>query len=85
MNYMVAHFNEMGILEAKDRPEDLDWLPEKLWVENLTVTKQAELDEAYKVFQQNYAKLGATDKALQEAGWFNEEQRDEFATIVKGE
>lgn len=85
MNYMVAHFNEMGILEAKDRPDDLDWLPEKLWVENLTETKQAELDEAYKIFQHNYAKLGATDKALQEAGWFNEEQLDEFATIVKGE
>lgn len=84
MNYMVAHFNEMGVLEAKDRPEDLDWLPEKLWVENLTATKQAELDEAYKIFQQNYAKLGANDKALQEAGWFNEEQRDQYATIVKG-
>lgn len=83
MDYMVAHFNEMGILEAKDRPDDLDWLPEKLWVENLTATKQAELDEAYKIFQKNYAKLGPSDKALQEAGWFNEEQRDEFATIVK--
>jgi len=85
MNYMVTHFNEMGILEAKDRPDDLDWLPEKLWVENLTDSKQAELDEAYKVFLKKYAKLGATDKLLQEAGWFNEEQRDEYATIVKGE
>ncbi len=84
MMYMVKHFSEMGILEAKPRPKDMDWLPEYLFVENLTKTKQAELDEAYRIFQENYAKLGPTDKLIQEAGWFSEEQRNEFATIIKG-
>lgn len=85
MNYMVAHFNEMGILEAKEKPDDIDWLPDMIWVENLTKTKQAELDEAYRIFHENFAKLGPTDKAIQEAGWFSEEERNQYATIIKGE
>lgn len=84
MLYMVKHFGEMGILEAKPRPDDMDWLPEHLYVENLTEVKQKELEEAYKVFQENYAKLGPTDRLLQEAGWFSEEHRNEFTTIVRG-
>ena len=85
MNYMVAHFNEMGILEAQPAPEDIDWLPKMLWVENLTETKQAEIDAAYKIFKENSDKLGPTNTALQEAGWFSEEQRNEYSTIIKGE
>ncbi len=41
---------EMGILEAKPRPDDMDWLPEPLYVENLTAVKQGELEIAQKLF-----------------------------------
>jgi len=81
--HMVDNFAEMGILEAKPKPEDMDWLPDLLYVENLTQVKRAELDAAYKLFQQNYAKLGATDRLLSEAGWESEEQRNQFAVIKR--
>lgn len=83
MMYMIEHFGDMGILEAKPRPEDMPWLPELLYVENLTETKRRELEEAHKLFMENYPKLGFSDKALAEAGWFSEEERNEFATIKR--
>jgi len=83
MQYMIRHFGEMGVLEAKEGPEDIDWMPKRLYVENLTETKRAELEEAYKLFQESYGKLGPTDRALHKAGWFSEEQRNEFATIKR--
>ncbi len=79
--YMIQHFGEMGILEAKPRPQDMPQLPEFLYVENLTQVKQAELREAHKVFLANYAQLGPHDRLLAEAGWASDEQRNEFATI----
>ena len=83
MMYMIEHFGEMGILEAKPKPKDIDWLPDKLYVENLSEVKRAELEEAHKLFQADYSQLGRWDKLLREAGWFNEEQRNEFATIKR--
>ncbi len=83
MEYMIAHFGDMGIIEARPAPKDIDWMPEALYVENLTKTKRLELDEAYKQFQKEYSQLGPTDRALQEAGWFSEEQRNEFDTIKR--
>jgi hypothetical protein len=81
MMYMIQHFGEMGILEAKPRPVDMDWLPEFLYVENLTVVKQAEMEMAHKLFAERYPELGPHDRLLAEAGWFSEEQRNEFLTI----
>lgn len=81
MMYMIAHFGELGILEARPRPQDLTWLPEYLYVENLTAAKESELQEAHKIFTERYARLGFHDRLLAEAGWFSEEQRNEFATI----
>lgn len=83
MMYMIQHFGEMGVLEAKPRPEDMDWLPDFIYVENLTDVKRAELEEAHKIFQKEYGQLGAYDRALAEAGWFSEEQKNEFATIKR--
>lgn len=83
MMYMIQHFGEMGILEALPKPNDIDWLPDLLYVENLTKVKSAELEEAYRNFQASYSQLGPTDKALAEAGWFSEEHRNEFATIKR--
>jgi hypothetical protein len=83
MEYMIEHFGEMGIIEALPRPDDMDWLPELLYVENLTKEKAAELNKAHKLLLQNYDQLGPTDRLLQEAGWFSEEQRNEFATIKR--
>ena len=83
MMYMIEHFGEMGVVEARPKPDDIDWLPDPLYVENLTPVKRAELDEAYKLFQESYPKLGPHDRALQEAGWFSEEQRNEFDTIKR--
>lgn len=83
MMYMIQHFGEMGILEAMPRPDDMPWLPDLLYVENLTQVKGAELDEAHKLFLENYSSMQASDRALAEAGWFSEEQRNEFATIKR--
>lgn len=81
MMYMIQHFGEMGVLEAKPRPADMDWLPEQLYVENLPKVKQAEMEVAQKIFAARYPELGPHDRLLAEAGWFSEEQRNEFLTI----
>lgn len=83
MMYMIAHFGELGILEAKPRPADLTWLPEHLYVENLTAVKQAELAVAQRLFAQRYPELGPHDRLLAAAGWDSEEQRNEFLTIKR--
>ena len=83
MMYMVEHFGEMGVIEAVDRPSDIPWLPELIYVENLTPVKRKELKEAHELFQENYAKMSVSDRALREAGWFSEEQRNEFDTIKR--
>ncbi len=81
MMYMIQHFGDLGVLEARPSPEDIEWLPEYVYVENLTPVKEAELEIAHKEFTERYAKLGFHDRLLQEAGWFSEEQRQEFMTI----
>ena len=81
MMYMIAHFGELGVLEAKPRPADLTWLPEYLYVENLTAVKQAEMAVAQRLFAQRYPELGPHDRLLAAAGWDTEEQRNEFLTI----
>lgn len=83
MMYMIQHFSEMGVLEGLKKPSDIDWLPDLLYVENLTNVKEAELAEAQELFMENYSQLGVYDKALAAAGWFSEEQRNEFATIKR--
>jgi hypothetical protein len=83
MMYMIEHFGEMGVIEALPRPDDMPWLPERIYVENLAKVKEAELELAQKLFMENYSSLGLTDRALTEAGWFSEEQRNEFTTIKR--
>jgi hypothetical protein len=83
MIYMIQHFGEMGVLEAKPRPDDMDWLPEYLYVENLTEVKQSELRLAHRLFAERYPELGPHDRLLAAAGWFSEEQRNEFLTIKR--
>ncbi len=83
MMYMIQHFGEMGIIEAKEKPQDIDWLPDHIYVENLSETKEKELKEALKVFKKNYSELGPENRAIAEAGWFSEEQRNEFLTIKR--
>jgi hypothetical protein len=83
MLYMINYFNEMGVLEAKPRPEDLDWLPEYLYVENLTEVKRMELQKDHKGFLKAFSRLGVYDRMLAEAGWASEEQRNEFDTIKR--
>jgi len=81
MMYMIQHFGELGVVEARPKPQDIDWLPDVVYVENLSAVKEAELEQAHKEFTERYAKLGFHDRLLQEAGWFNEEHRNEFTTI----
>lgn len=83
MMYMIAHFGEMGILETKPRPDDMEWLPEQLYVENLTNVKKAEMEKDYKLFRKAFNQLGLYDKLLAEAGWTSEEQRNAFDTIKR--
>ena len=83
MLYMISWFSEMGVLEAKPRPADLDWLPENLYVENLSEVKEAELQKDHALFLRAFNKLGLYDQRLAEAGWVSEEQRNEFDTIKR--
>lgn len=83
MEYMIAHFSEMGIVEALPGPKNLESIPKTLYVENLTQVRRKELEEAYKAFMKEFPKLGYYDKRLAEAGWFSEEQRNEFMTIKR--
>ena len=83
MMYMISYFSEMGILEAKPRPADLDWLPEHLYVENLSEVKRAELEKDKLLFRKAFNQLGIYDQRLAEAGWASEEQRNEFDTIKR--
>ncbi len=83
MMYMINHFGEMGILEARPKPGDIDWLPDVLYVENLAEIKRKELEEAHKLFQADFGQLGAWDRLIREAGWFSEEQRNEFISIKR--
>lgn len=83
MMYMVNYFNEMGVLEAQPRPDDMDWLPEVIYVENLTKVKREELEKDHKLFYKAFAQLGVYDRMLAEAGWESEEQRNEFDTIKR--
>ncbi|MFA0964550.1 LodA/GoxA family CTQ-dependent oxidase [Roseivirga sp. BDSF3-8] len=85
MQYMIDHFGEMGVLEARPRPKDMDWLPETMFVENLTKIRQEELKEAQKLFRKEYKQLGFYDQMLREAGWFSEEQRNAFDTTQNNE
>lgn len=83
MLFMVSHFSQMGILEARPRPEDIDWLPEMLYVENLTKEESANLKVDHRLFNKEFAELGLFNRKLAEAGWISEEQRNEFLTIKR--
>lgn len=83
MLYMITYFSEMGVLEARPRPADLDWLPEQLYVENLSAVKRAELEKDSALFRKAFSQLGPYDRLLAEAGWVSEEQRNEFDTIKR--
>lgn len=80
MIYMVEHFGEMGVLEAKPRPADMPELPEMLYVENLKPAKQSLLSAS---MQDTAAPEALTDeqRMLKQAGWESVEQRDEFLNI----
>lgn len=83
MEYMIAHYGEMGIIEALPGPKDLPEIPDPLFVENLTETRIEELEQAQIAFRKDFPKLGYYDQRLAEAGWFSEEQRNEFMTIKR--
>lgn len=83
MMYMIAHFGSMGILEAKPRPEDMDWLPENIYVENLTKAQQANLKSDHSMYEKAFSELGLYNHQLAEAGWISEEQRNEFVNIKR--
>ena len=83
MMYMINHFGEMGVLEAKPRPEDMNWLPAYLYVENLSQVKKAELEKDYWLFMKAFKEMGIFEKTLAEAGWISVEQRNEFDTIKR--
>lgn len=83
MMFMVSHFSQMGIIESRPRPEDLDWLPENIYVENLTKEESANLKIDHRLFNKEFSELGLFDRKLAEAGWISEEQRNEFLTIKR--
>lgn len=83
MMFMISNFSQMGILEAKPRPEDMDWLPENIYVENLTKVENANLKADHRLFNKEFSELGLYDRKLAEAGWISEEQRNEFMTIKR--
>lgn len=58
-------------------------LPEYLYVENLSKVKRKEMEEAYKIFKEEFPTMGYYDRLIAEAGWFSEEQRNDFNTIKR--
>lgn len=87
MEYMVEHFEKMGIVEAKPRPADMPWLPEVLFVENL---KDTDIDvyvgvDAHAIPRGLSPKEDALrlkeNKVLAKTGWLNDEQREEMFRI----
>ncbi|MBS7253591.1 LodA/GoxA family CTQ-dependent oxidase [Flavobacterium branchiicola] len=83
MMFMVSHFSQMGIVEAKPRPEDMDWLPENIYVENLTKAESKNLKSDSLIYNKAFNELGLKDQRMAEAGWDSEEQRNEFLTIKR--
>lgn len=85
MDYMVKHFGDMGIVTAMEVPKAIRdkeaWLPEVVYVETMTVTKEAEVAAAYQLFQEKAAASGFKNTLLAEAGWLSEEHAAEYASI----
>ena len=83
MEYMVKHFGDIGILEALPRPDDMDWLPEQLYIENLSTDQTARLGETDRLLADSLPTMTNTEKALAEAGWASEAQRLEFINVKR--
>ncbi len=80
MQYMIDHFGDMGVLEARPKPDDIDWLPDLIYVENLSAKKKEELSEA-RMLLKSYGELSAFDRLLREAGWESAAHLKEFKDI----
>jgi L-Lysine epsilon oxidase N-terminal/L-lysine epsilon oxidase C-terminal domain len=81
MEYMVAHFSNMGIIEALPRPADVDWLPDFIYVENLPAAQKDQLEQL--VLKAPTAAPSAEDKALAAAGWASQAQKDMFMRVKR--
>lgn len=82
MEYMVAHFSQMGIIEALPRPADMDWLPDFIFVENLPAAQKEQL-EMLTANAPAAADMSVEDKALAAAGWASQEQKDMFIHVKR--
>ncbi|MEY4902324.1 MAG: hypothetical protein RLZZ292_139 [Bacteroidota bacterium] len=83
MNYMVANFGEMGVVESRPKPADIDWLPDWVFVENLSEKQKAVLDNARPLLKAAHEKLSEEDRNLAAAGWTSQEQLDTFLRIKR--
>lgn len=83
MMYMIAHFGDMGILESRPRPEDMPWLPDQIYVENLTKAKRLEVKHTLMLFREAAEQANNEDRRLTDAGWVSEEHRNAFLAIKR--
>ena len=82
MEYMVAHFSQLGIIEALPRPVDMDWLPDFIFVENLPAAQKEQL-EMLTAKAPAAADMSVEDRALAAAGWASQEQKDMFIHVKR--
>jgi len=87
MENMVHQFGQLGIIEAREVSESLKeefpWLSDYVYVETLTPTREAQIAEAMKLFDEAIKSATFSDPLIAEAGWFSEEQKDEYERIQR--
>jgi len=87
MENMVHQFGQLGIIEARKVEDSLKaefpWLSDYVYVETLTATREAQIEEAMKLFDKAIESATFSDPLIAEAGWFSEEQKDEYERIQR--
>ena len=80
MTLMVRHFAEMGVVERRDGPVNLDGVPPVIFVETLPLLPQGVAMFTAAMLESVPDEAGETaeDFAAQRAGWRNEAQRQFF-------
>ncbi len=86
MEQMVAHFSEMGVVEARPGVTGIEGLPTTMFVESLVKPKPGNetrgLSPRPKVFAAGLETPGGKPDPVLEAGWENPEQLEEFKNIL---
>lgn len=83
MDWMVKHFWQLGIVEARPGPLDLEGAPPRVFVETLPKERA---EEVVLSLSAKLKRLGATEappekSELEQAGWVDDEHRQAFLAV----